>query len=59
MVHDSKKYKPYKNNMYAMTVESKKGYARNSLIGDIFPGSLNYLEKMVFLIMHSFLTSLV
>ena len=45
MVHDSKKYKPYKNNMYAMTVESKKGYARNSLIGDIFPGSLELPGK--------------
>ena len=45
MVHDEKTYKPYKNSMYAMDIISKKGNSRNTLIGDIYPGSLELPGK--------------
>lgn len=42
---DDISYKPYRDNMYAMSVETKNGKISNRLIGDIYPGSLQYPGK--------------
>ena len=40
-VFNANKYKPYKGSMYAMSVYSKSDRNRSSLIGDVYPGSMD------------------